>query len=175
MMKIQNRVAMNSETAGEASINDAVLAQMNAEFMAREQKLLERIERLDAAYGEVRNSLKLVQTKLVKWKSRRDFTRETLYIDYVCQRLDMYRKTPDVGYSVYVRVCNPVGKSKIFAGRIGEIIKYNEKLCWVKWPAHPNVPVDTYDWNTLEIFIPESSFYYPLTDVTATGAAQPIA
>ena len=41
-MKIQNRVAMNSETAGEASINDAVLAQMNAEFMAREQKLLER-------------------------------------------------------------------------------------------------------------------------------------
>merc|ERR1712227_1131239 len=62
MMKIQNRVAMNSETAGEASINDAVLAQMNAEFMAREQKLLERIERLDAAYGEVKNSLKLVQT-----------------------------------------------------------------------------------------------------------------
>ena len=43
-----------------------------------------RIERLDAAYGEVKNSLKLVQTKLVKWKSRRDFTRETLYIDYVC-------------------------------------------------------------------------------------------
>jgi len=137
-------------------------------FDAKEAELLSKIERISKQHqeevDELKQDIRTLKSRLVKWKSRRDFTRETAYIDYIVQMLDKWKSHQNPGYSVFVKVINPVGKCKQYAGRIGEIMKYNTQLCWVRWPAFPNVPVDTYNWSNLDIFIPESSFYYPLGD-----------
>eukprot|EP00494_Astrolonche_serrata_P022370 UN22627 len=151
--KVKNRMSNNEDERSLSSENlnltvEDRIEQMKKDFAMRENKLHELIKHLTREVGELKTAIRKTNLKLVRWKTRNDFSNEGLYIEYVCGMLDKYRQQKPTQYQVYVRVVNPVGKSKHFGGLIGEIKKYNTQLCWVKWTNLNNLPVDTYDWNT---------------------------
>lgn len=98
-----------------------------------------------------------VDKKLIRWKTRTEFKDTQSYIKYVTNMLDTW----DQRYGrVLVCVSVPRGKTADMEGRIGQPLKWGDNLCWVKWLGDDSKP-DSYEWETLEIFFPDSAFYYP--------------
>jgi len=99
-----------------------------------------------------------VDKKLIRWKQLEEFKSHQGYIKYVTNMLDTW----DQRYGrvlVYVSVAK--GKAAGMEGRIGQPLKWDNHLCWVKWLGDASPKPDSYEWETLEIFFPDSAFYHP--------------
>jgi len=100
-----------------------------------------------------------VDKKLVRWKQRMEFSSHHDYISYVTSMLDKW----DQRYGrVYVYVYVPKGKAASKVGRMGVPLKWNINLCWVRWAGEePGQKPESYEWDALDVFFPESAFYHP--------------
>lgn len=99
-----------------------------------------------------------VDKKLIRWKTRAEFKDRQSYTKYVNNMLDTW----DQRYGrVLVCVSVPRGKTANMEGRIGQPLKWRDDHCWVKWLGDASPKPDSYEWESLEIFFPDSAFYYP--------------
>merc|ERR1719464_538223 len=100
-----------------------------------------------------------VDKKLIRWRSRQEFKSHQEYISYVTNMLDKW----DQRFGrIFVYVSDPKGKSAAFVDRVGEPVKWNGNLCWVRWFAGASPEkVDSYSWQRLDVYLPESAYYWP--------------
>jgi len=135
-------------------------------IVAMSKMLAEKDKQIEDLKGVVERHKKLadrrsneIDKKLIRWRSRAEFKSHQDYISYVTNMLDKW----DQRFGrIFVYVSNPKGKSAQFVDRVGEPVKWNGNLCWVRW-MHPGSPekADSFSWTTLDVYLPESAYYWP--------------
>jgi len=149
--------------------NQTRLEEQKVESVARFRKLTQAIEGKEDELSELKSQLAQfkrqdnkraiqVDKKLIRWKQLQEFKDHKSYIKYVTNMLDTW----DQRYGrVLVYVSVPKGKTADMEGWIGQPLKWSADCCWVKWHGDSSPKPDSYEWETLEIFFPDSAFYYP--------------
>merc|ERR1719510_1322303 len=104
--------------------------EMSKVLAARDDELKETKEQLERYKKLSDKKLLEIDKKLIRWRAKAEFPSQQEYYSYVKTMLD---KWDNRFGRVFVYVSAPKGKTASFVNRIGEPVKWNTNLCWVKW------------------------------------------
>ncbi|ETO20736.1 hypothetical protein RFI_16482, partial [Reticulomyxa filosa] len=117
------------------------LSQMNQQMHDHIQTLSQRLEifekQIQHDVQETTKRIDEIRPKLARLKTRKDFTSEEAYVEYVGGKIKEWDVQKDGRILVRVNPDLAEGKAKHFIGYVGEPVKWNSTICKVQWFGLP--------------------------------------
>jgi len=139
------------------------LSQMNQQMSQQIQTLSQRLDALEAQVSrdvqEVNKRVDEVRPKVARVKSRKEFTSDEAYVEYMGNTNKEWDVQKDGRILVRINPDLAEGKAKHFIGYIGEIVKWTSTVCKVQWFGLATQ--ESVKWQCLDVFLPASAFYFP--------------